>query len=511
MNIIDFLKDPDLGGRIKSFRNLDSWSAWLVFLKAVFALPLIVAEQQLFHECTGRKVLPSIPVEFVCAIIGRRGGKSIIAAFMATFLAVFKDWRKHLAPGEVGHVIVIAQTLKAARVVFGYIRGIFRAVPTLEKMIVRETTEEIELLTGIIISCWPCTYRSTRGLTVVVAIYDEVDFWSQEGPHMAEEVIASLKPAMLSIPGAMEILISSPYTPLGILHKRFQEDWGKDSDDVLVWKAPSLIMNPTLSEAKIAKAIAADPDRARSEYEAEWRIGVASAFDPVLIDQAVRTDPMVIPPQPSVRYRYAVDTAGLGQSEFTWSVSHWENNRIIIDLINGRGRRWLRGVNLEGTVRACCEEVRRYGALEVMGDRYASEWPPEAFRREGMGYTVAEKSKSDLYLELVPLFLAGKIEIPADSELIRQLKLLQRRTGTQGRDIIEKPKGSHDDRSNVIAVAVAALGVEILHDHLPQAVGTRVAYLGAEQSASVLESWQERTSNQGGRVRARSKYEEGLM
>ena len=78
---------------------------------------------------------------------------------------------------------------------------------------------------------------------------------------MAEEVIASIKPAMLTIPGAKEILISTPYTPLGILYKRFQEDWGKDSNDVLSWKAPSLTMNPTLSAEKIAKAVAADPDR----------------------------------------------------------------------------------------------------------------------------------------------------------------------------------------------------------------------------------------------------------
>ncbi len=264
MNIIDFLKDGDLGGRIKSFANLKSWEPWMVFLKAVFALPLTTAEQQIFYECTGRKIPPTTPVEFVCAIIGRRGGKSIVAAFMATFCAVFTDWRKYLAPGEVGHVVVIAQTLKAARVVFGYIRGFFRAIPALEKMIIHETAHEIELSTGIVVSCWPCMYRSTRGLTVVVAIYDEVDFWYQEGPHMAEEVIASIKPAMLTIPGAKEILISTPYTPLGILYKRFQEDWGKDSNDVLIWKAPSLTMNPTLSAEKIAKAVAADPDRAQS-------------------------------------------------------------------------------------------------------------------------------------------------------------------------------------------------------------------------------------------------------
>ena len=279
MNIIDFLKDPDLGGRIKSFRNLETWSAWLGFLKAVFALPMSMGERDLFTECTGRDQPPRHVVELVCAIIGRRGGKSIVAALLAVFLASFKNWRHHLAPGEVGHVVVIAQSLKSARVVFGYIRGFFRSIPTLKKIITRETSDEIELVTGIVISCWPCTYRSVRGLTIVVCIADEVDYWHQEGVNMAAEVVASVKPGMLTIPGAMLILISSPYTALGYFYKVFGDHYGQDDENVLVWKAPSLTMNPTLSEAKIAKAIAADPDRARSEYEAEFRVGVAAAYD----------------------------------------------------------------------------------------------------------------------------------------------------------------------------------------------------------------------------------------
>lgn len=475
MNITDFLRDPDLGGRVKSFRDLSSWSAWLTFLKVVFALPLTDAEGDLFTQCTGREHPPRSVVELVCAIIGRRGGKSIIAALLAVFLACLRDWRQDLASGEVGHVVVIAQTMKAARVVFGYIRGIFRAVPTLERMIVRETADEIELSNGIVISCWPCTYRSTRGLTIVCCICDEVDFWFQEGPHMAEEVIGSVKPAMMTVLAAMLILISSPYTPLGYLHKVYGQHWGQEDDRVLVWKAPSLTMNPTLSEARIAKAIADDPDRGRAEYEAEWRVGVAAAFDPVLIDQAIRNDPLILPPQAGVRYGGGVDVSGLGEAEFAWTVAHWEGGRIVMDLLNGRGRRWLRGVNLEGAVKACCDDMRRYGITEVLGDRYGGEWPPEAFRREGMGYRVAEKPKSDLYLELVPLFLAGKIEIPADPDLIRQLKLLQRRTGSQGKDVIEKPKGSHDDRANALAVAVAALGPDARHDSAPMGVGTRAS------------------------------------
>ncbi len=457
MNIIEFLKDPNLGGRLKPFCDLTTWAAWIVLLKAAFALSLTDDESDLFIRYTGRNHPPTSTVGLIAAIIGRRGGKGIIAALLAVYLGSIRDWRKHLAPGEVGHVAVIAQSLKASRTVFGYIRGIFRAIPSLEQLIVRETADEIELSTGIIISCWPCTYRSTRGLTIVVAICDEIDFWFQEGPHMAEEVVASVRPAMLTVPGAILILISSPYTPTGYLHKVFQEHWGKNEDDVLVWKAPSLIMNPTLSAAKIAKAIAQDPDRGRAEYEAEWRMGVATAFESVLVDQAARSNPLILPPRQGIRYAGGVDVSGGGDDEFAWYIAHREGDRIIGDLLSARGRRWLHGLRLEDAVRICAEDMKAYGIHEVIGDYYAAQWPPEAFARHGLKYRRAGKPKSELYRELLPVFLAGTIEIPADSDLVRQLKLLQRRTGTQGKDVIEHPRGTHDDRANALAVAVMQL------------------------------------------------------
>jgi len=280
VNIIDFLKHPELAGRVKAFSNLSSWSAWLVFLKAVFALPLHATEEQLFRECTGRKALPVTPVELAVAIIGRRGGKSITAALLAVFLGCFKNWRTHLGPGELGHIVVVAQTMRSAKTVFNYIRGIFRAVPALEEMITRETADEIELQNNIVISVWPSSFRSIRGITIVCFIGDEIDFWWQEGPHQAEEVIASIRPAMINIPGAMVILISSPYSPIGYLYKLFDEHYGHDDSATLIWKAASIVMNPTLSEAKIARAIADDPERGRAEYEAEWRTGIAAALDP---------------------------------------------------------------------------------------------------------------------------------------------------------------------------------------------------------------------------------------
>lgn len=42
-------------------------------------------------------------------IVGRRGGKSRIVSFAGAFIACFHDFRKYLAPGERGMVLVLAR------------------------------------------------------------------------------------------------------------------------------------------------------------------------------------------------------------------------------------------------------------------------------------------------------------------------------------------------------------------------------------------------------------------
>ena len=47
-------------------------------------------------------------------ICGRRSGKSFILALIAAYLAVFRDWRVHLAPGEAATIMVLASDRKQA-------------------------------------------------------------------------------------------------------------------------------------------------------------------------------------------------------------------------------------------------------------------------------------------------------------------------------------------------------------------------------------------------------------
>jgi hypothetical protein len=64
-----------------------------------------------------------------------------------------------------------------------------------------------------------------------------------------------------------------------------------------------------------------------------------------------------------------------------------------------------------------------------------------------------EKTKSELYLELLPRLLSRTVELPDDPALVSQIANLERRTRSGGKDVVDHPPGGHDDLANVVAGA----------------------------------------------------------
>lgn len=76
------------------------------------------------------------------------------------------------------------------------------------------------------------------------------------------------------------------------------------------------------------------------------------------------------------------------------------------------------------------------------------------YRRNGLLYALWRKSRlvrSDLYLEGAPLFSRGLISIPPEPAiLLRELRLLERRTARSGRDSVDHGTGGSDDFANAL-------------------------------------------------------------
>ena len=173
------------------------------------------------------------------------------------YLATFHDYRRYLAPGERGTVIIIATNTRQARVIFRYIRALLTGVPMLRRTIERETRGTFDLSSGVTIEIHTASFRSTRGYTIVAALMDEMAFWrTDDAAEPDYEIINAIRPGMATIPGAMLLRASSPYARRGALWDAHRRHHARDDDPIMVWQAATRVMNPTVPQRVIDEAMA---------------------------------------------------------------------------------------------------------------------------------------------------------------------------------------------------------------------------------------------------------------
>jgi hypothetical protein len=102
--------------------------------------------------------------------------------------------------------------------------------------------------------------------------------------------------------------------------------------------------------------------------------------------------------------------------------------------------------------------LKSYGVHSVAGDAYSGEWVREQFRNRGIEYRLAEKNRSELYLDLLPMINSGQCELLDNRKLILQLSSLERRTARSGSDSVDHAPGSHDDLANAVAGSLVEAG-----------------------------------------------------
>lgn len=458
MTILDALADAALFGRLPIFRDLRSWARWLVFLKALFVVEMTADEVTIYREHTGRQHPLTVPPSEVYVAAGRRSGKSCVSALVAVFLACFRDYRAHLAPGERAMVLCIACDREQAAIILRYVRAFLAAVPMLAAMVERETADAIELTNRVTITVATCSYRAVRGVTLAGVVCDEVSFWRSEGANVDREVLTALRPALVTIPGAVLLAISTPYARTGVLYEAVRDYHGTNAPDVLTWTASSLAMNPTLNAATIARARQRDPAAAAAEWDAEFRSDLETFLDPDLLAACVEPGIAERPPLEGVVYGAAVDMSGGGPDASTLAIVHAERRGADAPLVTLDLCRGWRERHVEGVVGEMAAHLRRYRIGQVVGDKYAGEWVPAAFKRQGIDYRHATRNRSEAYLELHPIIATGRVLLLDCPTLLRELRQLERRTG-RGRDVVDHPPRLHDDFANAAALALVEADV----------------------------------------------------
>lgn len=469
MTIIEALADPRVLGGVPAFQDLSTWRRWLVFLAAVYGLPLLhlrdvvgLPEDEalgIFREHTCRTIYdpPAGGYPEAAAIVGRQAAKTRIGATITDFEAIQAQPEPD---GTETYCALVAQDQRASlRTLFSYAVAPFDTVSALARMVPSgwralwrraRRADSLTLSNGVRLAVYPCRPQAVRGIRARVVVLDELaHFRSGEGYPTDTEMLRACRPCLATTRGKL-IVLSSPYAQSGALYELHRKHYGRDESDVLVWQASAPAMNPTLPADYLRRMEQDDPEAYRSEVLGEFRAGVSTFLDPDAMAACVEGGVRERAPVAGLSYVAFCDPSGGRHDAFTVAIAHADGERAVLDVV----RAWPAPFNPAGVIAEACELLRRYRLHAVTGDRYSAEFAAEQFRSHDITYRSSERDRSALYLELLPLINAERAVLLDDGETLRELRGLERRRGSAGRDRVDHRPGARDDRANAIAGAL---------------------------------------------------------
>ncbi|MGC1581340.1 MAG: hypothetical protein WA766_07645 [Candidatus Acidiferrales bacterium] len=458
ITIVEAMESPQYFGpwfRRSAFRKRDSWRQWKCFLRGLFGLPMTVEELEIFHELTGRATAPTQAFNECFIVAGRRAGKSRISATIGAYVAAFRDYGAVLSPGETAVVMLLAADKRQARILKNYIDAFFTEIPTLAALVESRTLETIVLKNRVTIEVHSSGYRNVRGFSLTLVIADEISFWpaDAESANPANETLIAVRPGLATIPGSLLLAISSPYSKKGPLFEAFRDHYGKDDSRVLVMRAATVTLNPTINSLTIAAARLRDGVSARSEWDGEFRSDLESLFGVEAIERVVASGRYELPAYSGYTYYAFVDSSGGVSDAMVLSIAHYEAIAVVDKIVEV-----VPPFSPEQVTREFCGILKKYRVSEVTGDRYGAQWVAESFEKLGIRYRPSERNRSEIYLEFLPAVMSAQVKLLDNRKLVNQLTNLERRTG-RNRDIVDHGAGQHDDVANAVAgVCILALG-----------------------------------------------------
>ena len=440
-----------------------SWSLWWALILLVLGEKLTKDEMKLVAPFIGRELPKGFAPRLVAAFIGRRGGKDSAAAILVIFLALVRQWK--LSPGETAVVLTLAVDREQAKVAFKYIRGVLDTVPELAREVDGSTSDRIVLKNGVEIQIATSDYKSVRGRTVVAAVLDEFAFFMSDD---AIEVMRALRPAMATQPDAKIIVLTTIYASHGPAYELFRQ-WGQGDPDQLVIRGTTRDFNPTITEAFIKRELELDPTGAGAEYLTIPRSDVARFIDEALLDPLTRSSPRELPWIPAsangahFTYYAGVDVSGGRGDSTAAAVARQDGDRVVICAV----KHWPAPHDPLVVAKEVATFLKEYQLSHAVADQYGAEVVRSVYREAGVELMPTELSRSDTYLAVLPLLTTGRIELPDDPTLRRELIALERRTG-RGKDVVDHPPHGHDDVSN--ACALAAHSANFIGDFGPEEI-----------------------------------------
>ncbi len=459
MNIIRTTKDKKL---FRPYLELDgklaSWNNWFVCLCCLYGIKIPKKYAPLVMQCTGRSIesMPIAGFKTALLLVGRRGGKSKISGLVAAFESCLSGREKFLSVGEKGLVTVVSPSRFQSGIIKSYIRAALSS-PMLDQEVVKREGDGYLLSNGILVQVLVGDFRLVRGFTQICVICDEICYMhlAEEGKIRSDtELISAVRPALITTGGKC-IAVSTKYQRKGWAFKTWKKNFKNENGKILVWDAPSMLMNPTLDQSVIDEAMQEDRASALAEFGGQWRENIANWLPREVIEAVVKRGRLELLPRTGEKYRGFVDVSGGRQESSSLAIAHRDNGKVILDYT----KEYRSPHSPNSAISDMSEKLKRFKIRQVVADNYAAEFVVDAFQTHGISCTKSKLSKSNLYLELLPAICSESVELLDNEILINQLSNLVRKTRSGGKDSVDHCTGAKDDVANAAAgVCVVASG-----------------------------------------------------
>src|SRR5580700_4269291 len=127
--------------------------------------------------------------------------------------------------------------------------------------------------------------------------------------------------------------------------------------------------------------------------------GLARAFvDRRIIEPCVDANEIERPYKSGQRYVAFVDPSGGSSDSMTLGIGHRDKDAILVDVV----REIVAPFDPESATEEFSNVLKSYQLTTVTGDRYAGEWPQQAFRKRGIRCEPSEQPKNALYTDPLP-------------------------------------------------------------------------------------------------------------
>lgn len=398
-------------------------------------------------------------------LCGIRSAKSLIAAAAGVWLSQTCDLSQ-LGAGETARVPIVSLKLDLAQVVRRHLEGNVLAKPKLRALLVCEPTADTVTLrhpsgrpVEIMTVAGSKAGGSLVGRWLAGIVFDEA-------PRMvgADEGVINLTDMRESIagrllPGALELLIGSPWAPFGPAWELTQKGLGKPSRELVVVKAPAYRMNPVWWTAeRCAELKKRNPDAYHTDVEAEFHSPEESLF-PLAVLDAITRQQTHIAPEMGYDYRAAMDPGTRGNA---WTL-------VVTTLRGGKKclayhRQWIGSkvapLSPKEVLAEVAEDLKRYGITLVETDQYAGDALRDIAADAGLYLVVTDwtaTKKVEVFTRLKTEAEAGLLELSPDPQIRADLIGTKRKITQNGVTITftKTADGRHCDYAPAVALAMS--------------------------------------------------------